>query len=529
MLARIISQHAIVETTQFQKTQAIPHAAIFFARASGFHEIRTTIKSGSGRGLRPKKSACRFRTLNSVLFMTDLPHVRRFGRLSKRQQTEPDDAGSRRFFWRCSIAFLIALAVTTCWFTRTFSLWPMLLANKALTNRSLDSALVWLRTAERLHGEPATIELLRARVSRRLGDMPAMETNLELALRFGAPANRVDQERMLATAQAGRLHEVEDALKRWLENPGEDGADLCDAYTNGLASQGRLTETELLLNAWESGFPLDPKPHVKRGRIAEHAREYEAAEAEYHAALKKNPDYPMALYALGRLLLDRKRAAEALPLFRQCAEASSGAAPAARVGEGSCLRSLGEVSLARQVLEAVVSLDENTLSKAYSQIGFLADGAPAALELGKLESSEQNYGAAEKWLRRAVTADPYDLDARYAWAVALRGLDRKEEAAVEFEHVSRVRKLLAETEEWQTDLAKKPDDVETRYKVAMVYLQHSSPKSGIYWLQSVLAHDPTHQPTHRALADYYETHKDEVASYASLAEHHRRMISHDSN
>jgi hypothetical protein len=35
-LARIISQHAIVETTQLQKTQAIAHAAIFFARASGF-------------------------------------------------------------------------------------------------------------------------------------------------------------------------------------------------------------------------------------------------------------------------------------------------------------------------------------------------------------------------------------------------------------------------------------------------------------------------------------------------------------
>jgi tetratricopeptide (TPR) repeat protein len=405
----------------------------------------------------------------------------------------------------------------------------MLLANKALTNRSLDSALVWLQTAERLHGDPAAIELLRARINRRLGDLTAMETHLKLAVKFGAPAIRISQERMLATAQAGRLHEVEDALKRWLENPGEDGADLCDAYTNGLASQGRLTETELLLNAWESGFPLDPKPHVKRGRIAEHALAYEAAEAEYRAALKKNPEYPTALYALGRLLLDRKRPAEALPMFRRCAEVSSGAAVAARVGEGSCLRSLGDVTLARQVLEAVVSSDENSLDKAYLQIGFRADGAPAALELGKLESSEQNYIAAEKWLRRAVTADPYDLDARYAWAVALRGIDRKQEAAAEFEHVSRVRKLLAETEAWQTHLAEHPDDIEIRYKVAMTYMQHSSPKSGIYWLQSVLAHDPTHEPTHRALADYYETHKDEVASYPSLAEYHRRMISHDSH
>jgi len=461
--------------------------------------------------------------------MSDLSHKRAAGRAKQRHPNKLDQVGSPRNLRRTGIVVVIALAVATCWFSGACSLWPMLLANKALANRSLDSALDWLQTAEWLHGDPASIALLRARVNRRLGDLPAMEQDLQRAVDFGATAERVGQERTLAIAQVGRLHEVEETLKQWLKNPQEDGADLCDAYTNGLASQGRLTETELLLNAWEVGFPRDPKPHVKRGRIAEHALAYDAAEAEYRAALKKNPDYPTALYALGRLLLDRKRPAEALPMFRRCAEVSSGAAAAARIGEGSCLRSLGDVALARQVLEAVVSLDENSLDKAYLQIGFRSGGAPAALELGKLESSEQNYIAAEKWLRRAVTADPYDLDARYAWAVALRGIDRKQEAAEEFEHVSRVRKLLAETEAWQTHLAEHPDDVETRYKVAMIYIQHSSPKSGIYWLQSVLAHDPTHQPTHRALAEYYEAHKDEVASYASLAEYHRRMISHESH
>ena len=106
-------------------------------------------------------------------------------------------------------------------------------------------------------------------------------------------------------------------------------------------------------------------------------------------------------------------------------------------------------------------------------------------------------------------------------------LDRGQ--AMEGTAPARVRKLLAETEAWQTHLAEHPEDVETRYKVALVYLRHQAPKLGIYWLQSVLAYDPTHQPTHRALADYYETHKDDVASYASLAEYHRRMISHDSN
>ncbi len=459
--------------------------------------------------------------------MLDRPRKIRRARHFKQQTDARGKSGRAKFCLRMLLPLLLVVIVVTCWLVRGFALWPLVLANESLTNRASESALEWLHLAERLHGDPASIALLRARVNRRLGDLRAMDEELDRALKFGAEPDRVNQERLLATAQIGRLHEVEEALRKWLEDPGEDGADLCDAYTNGLASQGRLTQTTLLLDAWEAGFPTDPKPHVKRGRIAEHALEYEHAEAEYRAALKKNPDYSAALYALGRLLLDRKRPAEALPLLRRCASVAPGASPAARVGEASCLRLLGNVVEARRLLEHVVALDEKAQRKAYVQVGFQANGAPAALELGRLETGDRNYESAEKWLRHAVTADPHDLDARYAWAVALRGIGRTEEAKSEFEHVSRVRKLLAETEVWQTHLVTNPDDVETRYKVAMVYLQHHSPRLGIYWLQSVLAHDPKHQPSHRALAEYYEMHTGEVPSYASLAKYHRSQLPQD--
>ncbi len=246
-----------------------------------------------------------------------------------------------RSYRRLATFLLVIIALVLCWFFRGFSLWPLVLANEATARRDCDSALRWAGIAECLNADRGSLSLLRARLNRRLGDLSSMEVELKIALTFGAEAKRVEQERSLAIAQVGRLHEVEKELKAWMNNPGQDGADLCDAYTNGLASQGRLNETLMLLNAWEAGFPADPKPHLKRGRIAEHALEFAAAEAEYRAALEKNADYPAALYALGRLLLDRKRPEESLPLFRLCSQMAPSTSAAARVGEANCLQSLG--------------------------------------------------------------------------------------------------------------------------------------------------------------------------------------------
>ena len=419
----------------------------------------------------------------------------------------------------CSLAVLAAVG----WWTGAFATWPLLYARQSIAQRNVESARSWLRAAETLNGDTAQVALLKARLSRQGSDFAAMNEHLTQAQAAGADRERIRQERALAAAQTGQLQEVEPYLKRWLENPGEDGAELCDAYSNGLSIVGRLAEAEALLAAWESGFPDDPKPHVKRGRIAEHALAYEGAEQEYRTALEKQPNYAPALYSLARLLEELKRPEEALPLFRRCAEAAPATAPAARVGEAKCLRLLGKLDEARALLEQTVAAGEQAQRDAFNLVGFQPDGDPAAFELGKLESSQDNFQAAEKWLRTALAKNPFDLEARYALAVALRGLGRNDEAQAELEHVSQVRRELAKTEEWRTILTAHPDDVEARYNVAMVYLQHQSPRLGLYWLQSVLAYDPDHAPTHRALADYYKAHEDEATAYEELAAYHRSM------
>jgi len=438
-------------------------------------------------------------------------------------QAPQSDPQRRRWPATALLLSVLLVLVVAGWATGAFAFWPMLEARQAVARRDADAAERWIRLAERLHGDRAHLELLKARLSRQRGDVASMAEQLDRALARGADRNLVHNERLLAAAQAGQLAEIEERLRAWLAEPGQEGAAICDAYTNGLTILGRLDEAQALLDAWEAGFPDDPQPHVKRGRIAEHARAYQQAEEEYRRALAKHPTYAPALYSLARLLLERNRPQEALPLFRECAAAAPTARWAAQTGEASCLRLLDQADEARVLLEEVVAAPDADRRTAYALVGFQPAGDPAAFELGKLESAERNYEAAERWLRATLDRDGYDLEARYALAGALRGLGRQDEAQAEFDRVAHVRGELAKTEAWQTRIAEQPDDVESRYKVGLVYLQHQSPKLGLYWLQSVLAYDPAHRPTHHALADYYETHQDESPAYHDLAAHHRMM------
>jgi Tfp pilus assembly protein PilF len=46
--------------------------------------------------------------------------------------------------------------------------------------------------------------------------------------------------------------------------------------------------------------------------------------------------------------------------------------------------------------------------------------------------------------------------------------------------------------------------------------------AGMYWLRRALALDPAHQPTHKALAEYYESKGDQ-----EKAAYHRRQLKPD--
>lgn len=425
---------------------------------------------------------------------------------------------SRLVWLGFAFVLLVAIAVASGVVSRS----TLGIARQALSDQDETKALRWLSITQTIDPRNAHAEAILARIDLRHDRFAEADAHLKKALSFGLDSKVADREKMLAQAQAGRLEGIESSLNAWLAeaDPG-DRRVICEAYANGLAIQARFADAIRLLNAWKLDFPTDPEPDYRLGRIDEHLRQKPDAEKHYRESLKKDPNYYPAAYSLGRVLLDRKDAEEALVYFRKCLELPHPVA--AQVGMGSCLKALGKVDEARKLFEQAAHASKAERVASYRAVGELTERFVAAVELGKLETELGNHEEGEQWLRKAVEADPRDSVARYAWAVALRGLGERDKAEEQFEFVRTARKALDEAGKLHDRIDQHPDDVEARYRLGAILLEHDSERAGLYWLGTALSYDPQHAATHRALSNYFRSQDGVLPDALALAEKHGQL------
>ena len=398
---------------------------------------------------------------------------------------------------------------------------PGFLLSEAM--RSRDN-LTALELAKDSRLDPAQSYVCSAFLAIRLRDFPAAKQHLENARRKGADETQIFRIEALIEAQSGRLDAVESVITEWLLDPGEYLSDICDAYTNGLAAQGRQEEAERLLAAWQGDCPEDPKPPFYWGRFAEHVLNVGEAEKQYRSALAKNPNFPVVLYALGRLLLKRKEPEKALPLLVLCGEVDSETKPAVDIAAAACHRLLGETAQARALVTSVLELPRKQIDDSYRRLSTRRYGMSAAFEFAELEKEAGNFESAMQNYQIAAKRTPENLDVQYGIAMALRGLGKSEEAKSQLEYVSEARAQIAKSEKWRDKLVTNPRDAEARYNVGIIYLKYHSTEVGLFWLRTALACDPMHAPTHRVLYEYYSSHLNENPRYLELAETHKQRL-----
>jgi len=417
-----------------------------------------------------------------------------------------------------TLLLLVGLAFATGIVSRS----TCAMARQALSAHDEKKALRWLSVTQTIDPRNACAEALQARIDLQHDRFEEADAHLKKALSFGLDRKAAQRETMLAHARAGRFDGIESALNTWLaEADSADRRAICEAYANGLAIQARFTDATRLLNAWRLDFPNDPEPDYRLGRIDEHLRQKTDAEAHYRKSLEKDADYFPAAYSLARVLLDRKDAEGALVYFRKCLELPHDVA--AKVGMGSCLKALGRLDEARTLFGQAADASEADRVASYRAVGEPTERFYAAIELGKLETELGNYEESEKWLRKAVEADPRDSVARYAWAVALRGLGERENAQQQFELVRTARIALDEAGELHDRIDQHPNDVEARSRLGEILLEYDSERAGLYWLGTALSYDPQHAATHHALANYFQSKDGEHPDALALADKHRRL------
>ena len=423
----------------------------------------------------------------------------------------------RRWGW----IFLLGLLVLFQWNGGIAQI-ARTMAAGAINGRNLDSATWWLSIARRLSGNGET-EYLLARVERKRGNLAKMLEHLKAAHSMKFDALKLDREQLLAFASLGRFEaDSEQRLNAWLQEPDSDRAEIFDAYANGLTLVSRFEHAMEVLQNWEEIAPQDPLPSYRRARIHEHFSQTAEAESAYRMSIEKQPDFNKAAYHLGRVLLDQRRPEEALEHFGTC---NSGASVlAARVGMARCHKSLGDIDAARQLLVEVLQSSYEDQLKSFHGMDEYPERYVAASELGIIETELGNFSEACTHLESALQRFPLDSIARYSYAVALRGLNKADEAEKNFETVRRSRAALDEVSSLQELLRGDPQNTEARIKIGKIILEHESQKVGEFWIQSVFAYEPDNKEAHRALAEYYASRKEELPDASQQSEYHRAFI-----
>ncbi len=408
--------------------------------------------------------------------------------------------------------------------------WSLRCSAAAIATRDYPTAMAWLSRACWMGPSTARSRFLQARIDRKLGRFDQFARSLEFAKKAGFDSRKIELEQLLAVAQTGNLGLLESRFGKLLVDQNDQAAEICEAFVLGCMQNYRFPEARKILDVWQADYPEDPEPHYLRGRLLEHANDYDAADKEYRTALRIQPRHAAAAFNLGRLLTTRQKPAEARDVYALCAGLLQYPHPA-WVGLGRSERSLGHTEAARKwLMKAAEGQDRPEVQEVYRWLGEPAEAAraQAAQELGQWELDQQHYSDAVHWFEKAVTANPRDWKIRHGFATALRGDGQTERAAKEFDEVNTQRTAWQQIDKLFDQLQLDPKSAAVRTQIGAAFLRHFSENQGLIWLNSALAYDPEFREAHRELAEYFEAHLADNPNFADLAKQHRRKWGHPS-
>ena len=123
-----------------------------------------------------------------------------------------------------------------------FAYIPNWMAQKAVESRQFETALWWAHLAERLSFNSGESEFIIARTLRKQGKLDEVGEHLKRAAGLGVHKDRIEREELLALAQSGEIARIQLQLDRMLIDQQGDGAEIAEAYANGLVICHRLEE-----------------------------------------------------------------------------------------------------------------------------------------------------------------------------------------------------------------------------------------------------------------------------------------------
>jgi predicted Zn-dependent protease len=378
-------------------------------------------------------------------------------------------------------------------------------AQRTLSEFDFAAARGHLAECIRLRPDDPNVRLMAAQTARRDGDLEAADQLLGEYHQFFSDVNPEERlEWALQQAQVGKFANVIDFLIECLEVRHPSSERIFEALAMGSAQVYNLDRASFWVGEMLDKFPKNPVGRLIRLQTLETLGHREDLLPPLRELVAEYPRYTNARQHLADTLFWLQQYDEAAKEYESLV-AQVPNRPMALLGLARCQIKTGRTSAASDLLR---KLQEQ-----------FPGNSEVLLECGRCALREDRFGDAESLLRRAVEMAPDDHQIHLELGICLQKIGRSEESKQHIDKAKRIEADLAHLEKAVDAMIQNPSDPEPRLLAGQICLRNGQVAEGLRWLNGALERKPDHKPTHRALADYYDSQGD-----SQQAEWHRRRV-----
>jgi tetratricopeptide (TPR) repeat protein len=382
---------------------------------------------------------------------------------------------------------LLLSAAAAVWYGWTES--RLRAAERALENHDSNEARRLLAQCLKWRPRWGRAHFLAARAARCEHHYNEAEQHLKACERQDYNPEPVAIERLLANVQLGDAQPVQ-ALQALVEEDNPHSLAILEVLTQFYLDNYQLMRALDCLNRYLRQRPDDLRALLGRGFVHERLHHFPEARDDYRRAVRAHPDSDAARLRLAKVLEVVGPASEALGQYRNL-EQRQPDDPEVLLGLARSNRQLSQQLKCREYLGRLLELR--------------SEHPEGLAERGLVELDAGRTVQAERWLRRAIRADPHNRVAHDALYRCLRRQGKEEDARQVRQKFDRLDAALKRLDFLLTRaVPQAPDDASLRCEAGLLFLHHGQEAEGVRWLRLALRCDPGHETARRELAAYYE-------------------------
>ena len=372
---------------------------------------------------------------------------------------------------------------------------------QVITPRKLAQAL---EKCNAVWGSRASVHLLASRAARQAGDFEAASRELRECQRLsgGATAETAFEWALLQAAM-GNVREVEEYLQRRAEQSPDLAPLAWEALAQGYLRIYRSLDAMACLNHWLKQDPENVRALELRGTTFVTGRGVVKGAEDYRKVLAIDPSRRETRWRLIGCLIELgtfDEAAEHLEVLDR--ESPGDPEIVARLARSYHM--LGRGAEGRRLLDEALRSHP--------------DNAMCLRTLGQLELADGRRAEAEVALTRAAHLLPDDYQAHWLLFQTLQQQGKMAEAKGQLARAEQVKERNEQFSELTSrKLAEHPLDPSLHHEMGVILARTGREEIAVQWFLSAVNLDPSHRPSHAALAEYYNR-----TGVAARAEEHRK-------